>query len=102
MSGAGDREIVEVIRFRPRPGAERSLLEGRAAAVAVLRREFSMRDSTLCRESAGDLWVDVMKFRSEDDADRAVAEELGHAEFADWVANVEEVVSRERLWVAAT
>lgn len=91
----GAAQIVEIIHFRPRPGAEAALLAKRAAAVAALSEHFGLIHSTLGRVT-DELWVDVMRFPSAEAADDAVAREMGLPAFAEWVANVAEVVARER------
>jgi len=92
--------ILEIIRFRPLPGATDALLAGRAAAVAALTDRFGMEHSTLCHAEDG-TWVDVMRFPSAAAADEALAHEMELVAFAGWVANVEAVLSRERVTVQA-
>lgn len=99
-AGGDGGPILEIIRFRAREGAERSLLELRADAVAALAEAFGLEHSTLCRREGEREWLDVMHFPSAAAADRAEAEEMGLPAFAAWVANVEAVVGRERAFVA--
>ncbi len=92
--------IIEIIRFRPRPNRQDELLRGRADAVSALTSAFRMEHSTLCAGSDG-VWTDIMRFPSAEDADEALAHEMELPDFANWVANVEAVVSRERLELVA-
>lgn len=92
--------VLEIIRFRPKEGRVSALLEGRGAAVRALTDAFAMEHSTLTVAEDG-TWVDLMRFLSRLAADDALAHELEYPEFADWVENVEEVVSRERLDIRA-
>jgi hypothetical protein len=92
--------VIEIIRFRPREGAAEKLLAGRAAMVAALTRRFGMEHSTLCRID-DQIWVDVMRFPSEEAAEEALAHEMELPDFASWVENVDEVLGKERIDVLA-
>ena len=88
-------ECLEIIRYRPKAGAEDALLEERDKMLADIRA----RHSGLLRAEMSKLddntYIDVLRWESKDHADTANADHENIPGFVSWVQNVDEIVAFE-------
>ncbi|AFZ66268.1 antibiotic biosynthesis monooxygenase [Deinococcus peraridilitoris] len=89
------QRALEVVRYTVKPGSEQLSLQAWPGAEAALRKRFP--GFVRCVRSRGDerQWLDVLEWRSLDDALRAASEASGIPEVAAWMACIEEVQSFE-------
>jgi Antibiotic biosynthesis monooxygenase len=81
---------IELARFTVRDGAEQQLLEGRPTMVAALKRRFpGCVAAYLTREDDGG-WLDVVLWRSREEAERAAALVNSVPECASWFGHIAE------------
>lgn len=86
-----DQKAVEVVVFKLRPGATREQLLGTNAAVsewAARQPGFLSRD--LAYDAEGDRWIDVVWWRSLEDAHAAAESAMGSEACAPMFALIDE------------
>jgi hypothetical protein len=94
-------ECLEIISFRVKPGAEAGLVEDRPRMVEQIReRHPALLSATLVHLDA-DTYVDLLRWRSKEEADTANADHDNIPGFVDWVAHVGELISFETATVVA-
>lgn len=89
-------DALEVARFRVKADDEAAMLAARPAMEAALRRECpGFVSLVLARD--GDRWVDMVRWRSRDEALAAMEKVMGVAECRQMFSLISEVVSMEHL-----
>jgi hypothetical protein len=75
---------AEIVRVRPKPGAEPRLLEMRDEMVSWYRDKFpGFVSARLLRPEEGGTWVDLWYWKSKGDAEAALAD-TSNALFQEW------------------
>lgn len=87
MAAAG--QCAEIVRVRPKSGAEPRLLELRDALVDSYRQRASSGfvNATLIRPEDGDTWVDIWVWTDRTSAEASLADPS--PEFVEWAGLVE-------------
>ena len=91
--------VFEHAAFTVRDGHEQALLDGRPAMIAALRRAFpGLVSSWLTRRDDG-TWVDVILWRSREDAEYSAGHVTEVPEAAAWFSHIGESSGIEHLAV---
>jgi hypothetical protein len=92
-------EVFELAAFTVREGHEQALLAERAAMIAAMRGAFpGLRSAWLTRREDGS-WLDVILWRSRDDAEYSAAHVTEVPEAAAWFTHIDESRGIEHLEV---
>ena len=84
-------EHLEVVRFTVRPGERDQFLARRDAAIAALRERFpGLIDGHLAEYDDGS-WIDVLRWRTREEAEAAAAGMPELEAAREWVAHIDEV-----------
>ncbi len=85
-------EAVEVVRVKPKPGAEQRLSELRPAIEASMARDFPGRVSSELVVLDDGTWCDIWRWTDRTDADQAAATAAErYPEFLEWLELVDEI-----------
>jgi hypothetical protein len=89
--------VFEHAAFTVRDGHDRALLDGRPAMIAALRRAFpGLVSSWLTRREVG-TWLDVILWRSPEDAEYSARHVTELPEAVDWFGHIGESLGIEHL-----
>jgi hypothetical protein len=85
--------VIEVAKFRVRPGREVSLREEHGEAMGAVQRAFPGLLRVRLVHLAGDVWADVADWSDEQAARAAARGAMSLPEFAHWTRNIAADVS---------
>lgn len=84
-------ETLEIVRFKVAPGRREEFLGGRAAAISALRSAYTgLVDARLAELDDGS-WIDVVRWRSRQEAEAAAAGCEKIPAVAEWIATIDSV-----------
>lgn len=92
-------EVFELAAFTVQEGHEKALLAERAAMIAALRRAFPGLKSAWLTGREDGSWLDVIQWRSRDDAEYSAAHATEVPEAAAWFTHIDESRGIEHLQV---
>jgi hypothetical protein len=86
-------KVIEVAKFRVRPGRANALREEHGEALGVLQRAFPGLLRVRLVHLGDDLWADVAEWSDEESAHAAKREAMSIPVFAHWTRNIAADVS---------
>jgi hypothetical protein len=95
-------EVFELAAFTAREGHDRALLAERAAMIAAMRRAFPGLESAWLTRREDGSWLDVILWRSRDDAEYSAAHVTEVPEAAAWFTHIDESRGIEHLRVLSS
>ena len=90
-------EVFELAAFTVREGHERALLAERGAMISAMRRAFPGLESAWLTQREDGSWLDVILWRSRDDAEYSAAHVTEVPEAAAWFTYIDESRGIEHL-----
>jgi hypothetical protein len=94
--------VIEVAKFRVRPGSAEALREEHGEAIAAIQRAFPGLLRVRLIHLGGDVWADVADWAEEDAARAAAQEAMSIAPFAHWTRNIAADLSLDHGTVEST
>jgi hypothetical protein len=94
--------VIEVAKFRVRPGRAEALREEHGEAIAALQRAFPGLLRVRLIHLGGEVWADVADWADEHVARAATHEAMSIAPFAQWTRNVAADLSLDHGTVEST
>jgi hypothetical protein len=80
--------VIEVAKFRVRPGRADALREEHGVAFAAIQRAFPGLQRVRLIHLAGDVWADVADWADEEVARAVAREAMSMPAFAHWTRNI--------------
>jgi hypothetical protein len=94
--------VIEVAKFRVRPGRAEALREEHGEAIAAIQRAFPGLLRVRLIHLGGDVWADVADWADERVAKAATREAMSIAPFAHWTRNIAADLSLDHGTVEST
>lgn len=94
--------VVEVAKFRVRPGHETALVREHQEALAAIQRAYPGLLRVRLVHLGDDIWADVAEWADEESAMAAKQGAMGIPEFARWAGNIIEDLSLDHGTVHST
>jgi hypothetical protein len=88
--------VIEVAKFRVRPGRAKALREEHGEAIAAIQHVFPGLLRVRLIHLGRDVWADVADWADEQEAGAAAQEAMSIAPFADWTRNIAMDLSVDR------
>jgi hypothetical protein len=94
--------VIEVAKFRVRPGRAGALRDEHGEAIAAIQRAFPELLRVRLIHLGGDVWADVADWADEQVAKAATRETMSIAPFAHWTRNIAADLSLDHGTVEST